>query len=178
MSWLDGIRDLGRTSRPWHRRIAWTAGVWLALIVLGALLGQHASVLQLAVLIVAVAMLIWYLMDHVGSNAVTHWPVSDLYRFRSHRGEDFRVTNLASRLRGASERGEGRESLVEDLHDQLTTIIRERLYAMHGIVIEEEPRWSQGVMPAELWDFVTHPPDPELYRPGRLEAVLGRIERW
>jgi hypothetical protein len=152
--------------------------VWLALVAFGAVLGQDASVPQLAALIVALAMLVWYLVDHAASNAVTHWPVSDLYRSRSHRGQDFRVTNLAARLQGANERGEGRESLVDDLHGQLTAVIRERLHAKHGLVLEDEPKWAQGVMPPALWGFIMSMPDPELYRPERLNAVLEHIEKW
>jgi hypothetical protein len=178
VSALGGIRNLLGTTRPWHRRIAGAAGVWLAFVAFGALVGQEASVPQLAALVLTLAMLVWYLGDHAASNAVTHWPASDLYQARSHRGQDFRVTNLASRLEGATERGEGRESLVEDLHAQLTTIIRERLYAKHGLVPEEEPRWSQGVMPPELWEFMMHVPDADLYRPAKLNAVLERIEKW
>ncbi|WP_347351271.1 hypothetical protein [Intrasporangium sp.] len=177
MSRLSGIRDLGR-SRAWRRRAASTVAVWLGLVVLAALLGQRASVAQLAAVVLAVAMLLWYLMDHAASNALTHWPVSDLYRFHAHRGQDFRVTNLATRLRAANERGEGRESLVVDLHALLGTVIRERLHAKHGLVVEEEPKWSRGVMPPELWAFLTQPPDPDLYRPDRLRAVVERIERW
>lgn len=178
MTQLSGIRDLLRTTRPWHRRIAWVVGVWLALVGFGAVLDQDASVPQLAVVIVALAMLVWYLVDHAASNALTHWPVSDLYRSRSHRGQDFRVTRLASRLRAANERGEGLDSLVDDLHAQLTTIIRERLHAKHGLVLEDEPKWSQGVMPPELWHFIMSVPDADLYRPDKLTAVLERIEKW
>lgn len=178
MSRLSGIQELLRATRPWHRRVAWAAGVWLALVVFGALLGQDASVPQLAALIVALAMLVWYLVDHGASNAVTHWPMSDAYRSRSHRGQDFRVTNLAARLAAANERGEGRESLVDDLHGQLTALVRERLHAKHGLVLEEEPKWAQGVMPPELWDFILSVPDPDLYRPDKLDAVLQRIEKW
>lgn len=178
MSRLSAIRDVLRATRAWHRRVATATGLWLLLVGFGAFLGQDASVPQLAALIAAMAMLLWYLVDHAGSNAVTHWPVSDLYRFSSQRGQDFRVRNLASRLEAATERGEGRESLVEDLHGQLTAIVEERLHAKHGLVLAEEPKWAQGVMPPELWDLITHLPDPDLYRPERLDAVLERIERW
>lgn len=178
MTGPGGIRELVRTTRPWHRRTAWAAGVWLMFVAFGAVLGQDASVPQLAALVVALAMLVWYLVDHATSNAVTHWPVSDFYRSRSHRGQDFRVTNLATRLQAANERGEGRESLVDDLHGQLTTIIRERLHAKHGLVLEEEPKWSQGVMPPGLWDFIMSVPDPDLYQPEKMNAVLERIEKW
>lgn len=178
MSGHSAIRDRLRTTRPWPRRVAWAAGLWLVLVAFGAVLGQDASVPQLAALILAVAMVTWYLVDHAASNAVTHWPTGDLYRYRVQRGQDFRVTNLASRLQSANERGEGRESLVEDLHAQLTTIIRERLHAKHGLVLEEEPKWSEGVMPPELWDFIMHLPDPSLYRPETLTAVVERIEKW
>ena len=82
------------------------------------------------------------------------------------RGNDFRVTNLAGRLEAANTRGEGRESVVHDLHLQLQILIRERLHAKHGIVAEEEPRWAQGVTP------------PDLYRPQRLDPILRRIEQW
>lgn len=178
MSALSGIRILVRTSRPWPGRVAWAVGAWLAVVAFGAVGGQAASVPQVAAVVLAVAMLAWYVLDHAALHAVTQWPVSDRYRSRLQRGQDFRVTHLATRLRAANERGEGRDSLVDDLHGQLTTIIRERLHSKHGLVLEEEPRWSQGVMPPELWDFMMRMPDPELYRADTLSAVLERIERW
>ena len=54
------------------------------------------------------------------------------------------MTNLAGRLEAADTRGEGREAVVRDVHLQLQVLIRERLYAKHGIIAEEEPKWAAG----------------------------------
>jgi hypothetical protein len=167
-----------QTLRPWRGRIGWVVASWLVVVGFGAFLGHRPNIPQLAALLVAVAVLAWYVLDHLGTTTVTHWPASDLYRSRARRGQDFRVTNLATRIEAAKTRREGREGLVQDLHQQLGTIIRERLHAKHGLVIEEEPDWSRGVMPPELWSFVTDPPDPNLWRSGRLDQILRRIEQW
>lgn len=174
----SSIRAALDASRPWRRRLVWVVVGWVLVIAFGALLGQLPSVPQLAALFAAVAMISWYLVDHAEANTITHWPTSDLYRSRSHRGQDFRVTNLATRLSTAGFLRETREGLVDDLHGQLSTIIRERLYAKHGLVIEEEPDWSEGVMPPELWDFLMHVPDPDLWRRDRLDQIIRRIEQW
>jgi hypothetical protein len=174
----SGIRTTLQTLRPWRGRIGWVVASWLVVVGFGAFLGHRPNIPQLAALLVAVAVLAWYVLDHLGTTTVTHWPASDLYRSRARRGQDFRVTNLATRIEAAKTRREGREGLVQDLHQQLGTIIRERLHAKHGLVIEEEPDWSRGVMPPELWSFVTDPPDPNLWRSGRLDQILRRIEQW
>jgi hypothetical protein len=174
----SGIRTTLQTLRPWRGRIGWVVASWLVIVGFGAFLGHRPNIPQLAALLVAVAVLAWYVLDHLGTTTVTHWPASDLYRSRARRGQDFRVTNLATRIEAAKTRREGREGLVQDLHQQLGTIIRERLHAKHGLVIEEEPDWSRGVMPPELWSFVTDPPDPNLWRSGRLDQILRRIEQW
>ena len=174
----SGMRTSLRARRPWPGRIGWVLAIWLVVVGFGAVLGHQPNVPQLAALLVAVAVLAWYVLDHLGTTSVTHWPASDLYRSRARRGQDFRVTNLASRLEAARTRREAREGLVEDLHQQLSIIIRERLHAKHGLVIEDEPEWSRGVMPPELWNFVTDPPDPDLWRPATLDQVLRRIEQW
>jgi hypothetical protein len=172
-----GIRSALLALRPWRGRIGWVVAIWLVVVGFGAFLGYQPNVPQLAALLVAAAVLAWYLLDHLGTT-VTHWPASDLYRSRARRGQDFRVTNLAGRLDAAHTRREAREGLVEDLHQQLSTIVRERLHAKHGLVIEDEPDWSRGVMPPELWSLVTDPPDPDLWRPGLLDHILRRIEQW
>ena len=86
--------------------------------------------------------------------------------------------SVATRLEGANAHPEGRAELVHHLHTRLSEIIRERLFTKHGIVIEEEPRWAEGVMPRELWDFLVSLPPPDLYRPERLDQILRRIEQW
>ncbi len=43
---------------------------------------------------------------------------------------------------------------MHDLHVQLQVLIRERLYAKHGLVAEEEPRWAEAVTPPELWQLL------------------------
>jgi len=61
---------------------------------------------------------------------------------------------------------------------QLQVIIRERLFAKHGIVAEEEPRWAERAMPPDLWEFLVTLPPADLYRPERLDPILRRIEQW
>lgn len=174
----SGIRQVFGALCPWRGRIGWVLAGWLVVVGFGAFLGHRPQVPQLAALFVAVAVLVWYLLDHVGSPTAAHWPASDLYRSRARRGQDFRVSNLTTRLEAARTRHEGREGLVADLHQQLSAIIRERLHAKHGLVIEEEPEWSRGVMPPELWDFVAEPANPDLWRASTLDPILRRIEQW
>ncbi len=166
------------TLAPWRRRLVVLLVTWVVSSVVLAALGLEPDVPHLLAVFLAGAALAWYALDHVGSNHRTVWPLVDGLVGGGARGNDFRATSLAARIEAANARREGREALVKDLHGQLSTIIRERLWAKHGLVIEEEPRWSEGVMPAELWTFLVTLPPSDLYRPARLDEVLTRIEQW
>lgn len=171
---LSGRADL----TAWRRRVLQALGVWLALVLAAAALGLAPDVAQLGAVIIAAAVLAWYLVDHAAANHVATWPLTDLTERGGQRGGDYRATNLAGRLEAADVRGEGRAHLTQQLHHELSAIIGERLYAKHGITIDEEPRWAEAVMPPELWDFVTGLPDPALYSPAKLDPFLRRIEQW
>jgi hypothetical protein len=164
--------------RPWRRRLGWLLVVWLAAVGATFALGLAPDVPALLAILIAGAVLIWHAMDHSAAQHVTTWPLVDGELGRNGRGNDFRVANLAARLDAANTRAEGREPLVHDLHVQLQVIIRERLFAKHGILAEEEPTWAQRAMPTELWEFLVTLPPPDLYRPERLDAILRRIEQW
>ena len=164
--------------RPWRRRLVWLLLTWVVLSALTAALGLAPDVPVLLAILLAVALLVWHLIDHTAPQHLTVWPLVDSDLGGHSRGNDFRVTNLAGRLEAANTHREGRESLVHDLHLQLQVLIRERLYARHGIVAEEEPRWAQSVTPSELWDLLVGLPPPDLYRPQRLDPILRRIEQW
>ncbi|MER7073984.1 hypothetical protein [Terrabacter sp. NPDC000476] len=164
--------------RPWRRRLVWLLLTWVALSLLTAGLGLRPDVPVLLAILVSVAGLVWHLVDHTAPQHLTTWPLVDGDPAGRARGSDFRVTNLAGRIEAANTRGEGREALVHDLHVQLQVLVRERLYARHGIVAEEEPRWAQGVTPPELWDLLVGLPPPDLYTPRRLDPILRRIEQW
>ena len=173
----SGIRQAVAAVRPWRRRLLQLIGTWLGVVVLALVLDLQPDVAQLGAILLAAAMAVWYLLDHTEANRVTEWPLADSPR-DDRRGGDYRASSLAARLEAADRRGEGRPELTRKLHAQLSTIILERLFAKHGITIEEEPRWAQGVMPPELWDFVTGLPDPALYSPAHLDQILRRIEQW
>lgn len=170
-----GIRQ---ALRPWRRRAVNLAATWFVLVLASAALGLVPRAAHLALILLGGGAIVWYLVDHAAANRVTHWPLTERPDLGGRRGNDFRVTNLAGRLAAAEEEDEGREGLCADLHHQLTTIIGERLFAKHGITIEEEPQWARGVMPPELWDFVHAPPPPDLYSPAQLDRILRRIEQW
>ncbi|MEO6996505.1 MAG: hypothetical protein ABI112_00295 [Terracoccus sp.] len=173
-----GLVDVVAAARPWRRRLATFAIVWLVAVLGAQVLGLSPSVPIFFVVLASIFSVAWFVVDHTAANHLTVWPLVDGRLGSGSRGNDFRVTSLATRLEGANTRSEGREALVRDLHLQLSTIIRERLFAKHGLIIEEEPRWSEGVMPPELWDFIVTLPPPDLYRPAKLDGVLQRIEKW
>jgi hypothetical protein len=173
-----GLRGLVATGGPWVRRVLRLLAVWLGLLVLTAAVGLSPSVGQLGAILIAGAAVAWYLLDHTAANHVSVWPLTDPNERTGQRGGDFRTTQLAARLRDADVHADGRAELTRRLHHQLSTIIEERLFAKHGITMEDEPRWAQGVMPAELWSFVNGPPDPALHSPDRLDQILRRIEQW
>lgn len=172
------LTDLVAAARPWRRRLVTLAVVWLVAVLGSQAFGLAPSVPIFFVVIASIFSVAWFVLDHTAANHLTVWPLVDGQLGSGSRGNDFRVTSLATRLEAANARSEGREALVRDLHLQLSTIIRERLFAKHGLVIEEEPRWSEGVMPPELWDFIVTLPPPDLYRPAKLDGILQRIETW
>ena len=171
-------RALLTALRPWRRRLLGLVLTWVVLSALTAALGLSPDVPVLLAINVATALLLWHLVDHTAPQHPTVWPLVDGDLASHSRGNDFRVTNLAARLEAADTHREGRESVVHDVHLQLQVLIRERLYAKHGIVAEEEPRWAQGATPPELWDLLVGLPPPDLYRPQRLDPILRRIEQW
>jgi len=173
-----GWRDVTRSLRPWKRRLVGLLVTWVAIAAATAALGTSPNVPVLLAVLVALAMLLWHVVDHAEAHNVTTWPLIDGELGGHGRGSDFRVTNLAGRLAAANLAKEGREALVHDLHVQLQVLIRERLYAKHGLVAEEEPRWAEGVTPPELWELLVGLPPPDLYRPARLDPILRRIEQW
>lgn len=173
-----GIRSHLAMVRPWGRRVLQLLAVWLGLVLMAAVLGLTPSVVQLGAILVAGAALLWYLVDHTAPHHISVWPLTDPTETTTHLGGDFRVTQLAQRLEAADLHREGRAELTKRLHHQLSAIIDERLFAKHGITIEEEPRWAEAVMPPELWDFATGLPDPALYSPANLDRILRRIEQW
>lgn len=175
---LGGIRRLVAAGKPWRRRVLRLLALWLLFALAAAALGVSPNVPRLAGVFLAGAAIAWYVVDHAASNSVAVWPLTDSHLSGGGRGSDFRVTNLARRLEAANTRGEGRADLVHDLHALLCTTIRERLYAKHGIVIEEEPAWAEGVMPTQLWDFLVTLPPTDVYTPARLDPILRRIEQW
>ncbi len=172
------IAALREALRPWKRRLAGLVAVWAGIALLTAALGLQPDVPGLLAILVAVALIVWQVLDHTAPQHLTVWPLVDSELGSQGRGNDFRVANLAGRLEAADTRGEGRESLVHDLHLQLQVLIRERLFAKHGIIAEEEPKWAQGVTPPDLWDLLVGLPPTDLYRPQRLDPILRRIEQW
>jgi hypothetical protein len=174
----SGIRSVVAVVRPWRRRVAAIVIVWAVIALFTGLIGLRPDVPRLAVVLVASGALIWFAVDHLASQQLVVWPLMDTQLSAGNRGNDYQVMGLAARLEGANARPEGRPELVHHLHTRLSEIIRERLFAKHGIVIEEEPKWAEGVMPPELWDFLVTLPPPDLYRPDRLDQILRRIEQW
>lgn len=162
----------------WKHRVLVLVIAWIGFAILLTLLDLRANALPLAMGVVAALALAWFLMDHFAANAVTHWPLNDLYRAGGERGNDHSVMSLAARLDAANTRREGRESLVNDLHWQLSSAIEAKLHSKYGFTIDEEPVLSQGIIPPALWRFMHEPANPQLYRPEILDETLQRIEKW
>ncbi|GAA2154742.1 hypothetical protein [Humibacillus xanthopallidus] len=171
-------REVARSLRPWKRRLIGLLVTWVVIAGVTVAFGTSPNVPVLLAVLAALAMLLWHVVDHAEAHHLTAWPLVDGELGGQGRGNDFRVTNLAGRLAAANVAKEGREALVHDLHVQLQVLIRERLYAKHGLVAEEEPRWSEGVTPPELWQLLVGLPPPDLYRPDRLDPLLTRLEKW
>jgi hypothetical protein len=171
-------REVARSLRPWKRRIIGLLVAWVAIAGVTVAFGTSPNVPVLLVVLVTLAMLLWHVVDHAEDNHLKVWPLVDGEIGGRGRGNDFRVTNLAGRLAAANEAKEGRETLVHDLHVQLQELIRERLYARHGLLAEEEPRWAEAVTPPQLWELLVGLPPPDLYRPDRLGPILTSIEEW
>ncbi|MBB2987015.1 hypothetical protein [Terracoccus luteus] len=175
---MSAVARVASVLAPWRRRLVTVVVVWLVLVLGAAVIGLSPAVPLLLLGVLAVMALGWFVADHLAANSVTVWPLVDGELGSGNRGDDFRVTSLAHRLEAADTRGEGREAVVRDLHAVLVGIVRERLFATHGIVPEEEPRWAEGVTPPELWQLVVGLPPADLYRPVVLDGILRRIENW
>ena len=171
-------KDAAAALKPWKRRIVGLLVAWVVIAGVTVAFGTAPNVPVLLAVLVALAALLWHVLDHAEAHHLTVWPLVDGEITGPGRGNDFRVTNLAGRLAAANLSKEGREALVHDLHVQLQVLVRERLYARHGLVAEEEPRWAEAVTPPDLWQLLVGLPPPDLYRPDRLDPLLTRIEKW
>ena len=163
--------------RAWRRRLLRLLLLWVAVLVFTALLGT-ASGPRLAVILLAAASILWYLLDHGAANRLGGWQLVDEPASRRGRGDDFRTTHLAERLAAAQRDDRVRAELRHDLHAVLATIVHERLWTRHGITVEEEPAWARSLMPPELWQLVTGPAPARLDDPDDLDRILRRIEQW
>ncbi len=156
----------------WRLRIAGLVLVWIGVVTALALMDMRPSVTVLAAISIAVASVIWLLLDLGDVAAPVDW--------RAHsdggvstRGADTRVRVLRRQISDPHAM-EGRTAL----HRSLLGIIDDSLHATHGVDRAAEPVRAARLMGPIVTAFTTSPAAGDLLAdPSRFNALLDEIER-
>lgn len=164
---------------PWRRRVVNATGF---VVVVGALLWYVASLpgdlvvaATVMVLITAVGgLLIWSHSDHATEIEPATWHATRSTEATGPMSLDYRLVRLRRDLRDALERTD-REDVV---HPLICDLAVERVRQKHGVDARTDPQEAQGHLPAELWDYLTHPPEGTGRRSAtELSRMLDHLER-
>ena len=73
----SGIRSVLVALRPWRRRVAAIAIIWATIALFTGLIGLRPDVPRLAVVLFASGALVWFAVDHIASQQLVVWPLTD-----------------------------------------------------------------------------------------------------
>lgn len=164
-------------ARPWRRRLAWVVGAYLALVLVLSVLGLEPRPIPLAAVVIVAASLLALLADRIPDGSGEQWPTAHVSHVGLGRGSDHRTTALAARLAGMPAADPARRlALASDLHTQLCLVIAQRVDRHDVRQVLTDPVAAAALLPPELADLVSHPPDARLVDPAYLSIVLDRIE--
>ncbi len=156
----------------WRLRIASVAGLWFATVVVLAVMDMRPSVTVLAAVAVAIASVLWLLLDLGDLAAPVDWRAySD--GGTSLRGADTRVRVLRRQI------SDGRAlDGSAALQRSLVSLVDDVLATAHGIDRTGQPTQASAVLGPRLQGFVDAPVSGDLLAdPARLASVLDEIER-
>lgn len=159
-------------SGRWRLRIATVTGLWFATVVALAVMDMRPSVTVLAAVAVAIAGILWLMLDLGDLAAPVDWRAySD--GGTSIRGADTRVRVLRRQI------SDGRAlDGSAALQRSLVSVVDDVLATAHGIDRVGQPTQAAAVLGPRLQGFVDAPVSGDLLAdPARLASVLDEIER-
>jgi hypothetical protein len=159
-------------SNRWRFRIAAMAGLWIATVVVMAVMDMRPAVTVLAAVAIAIASILWLLLDLGDLAAPVDWRAySD--GGASMRGADARVRVLRRQI------SDGRAlDGSAALQRSLVSLVDDLLATSHGVDRVARPTQAATVLGPRLQAFVDAPVSGNLLaHPERLAAILDEIER-
>jgi hypothetical protein len=157
--------------RMWAARIATAAGLWIVIVGISAVQGNHPDALLIGLTLAAFATTLWLYLDASARDAGPDWDRVDDDPVRPP-GEDSRLAFL-SRILG--QHLDGRE--VDDtLHRHLEDLAEQRLMARHGVSWRVDPDQAGPLLGPELLALARQQaPYPRL-DVRQIDVLLSRIE--
>lgn len=159
-------------SRRWAGRVVVAVAAWGGFLLVATLLGMTVRPLLFAGVVLAVACVVWLVLDASTAARPSYWTQESLDPVRSP-GEDPRLDTL---LRHLAKNFDAME-FADVLHADLTAVADERLIARHGLSRVADPDRAAVVLGADLSRFLSMTKDQR--RPltvAQLDHLLTRIE--
>lgn len=166
------------TRRQWSQRIlgatTLTLLVGAALWYVSSLPGNLALALTVTALLTAVGgLVLWSHTDHAREIEPATWHVTRLTEATGPMSLDYRLMRLRRDLRDTLQRTDREDTI----HPLLCDLVVERLRQRHGIHVREDPESARAHLPAELWHYMTHPPQGTARRSaGEIAVMLDHLE--
>ena len=155
----------------WTARIATAAALWVVVVGIAAVQGNHPDALLIGLTLAAFATTLWLYLDASVSGGGSEWDRVDDDPVRSP-GEDSRLAFL-SRVLG--QHLDGRE-VGDTLHRQLEDLAEQRLMARHGVSSRVDPEQAAPLLGPELLALARQrAPYPRL-DVRQIDVLLSRIE--
>jgi hypothetical protein len=157
--------------RMWTARIATAGALWVMVVGIAAVQGNHPDALLIALTLAAFATTLWLYLDASVHGGGPDWDRVDDDPVRPP-GEDSRLAFL-SRILG--QHLDGRE-VADTLHRQLEDLAEQRLMARHGVSWRVDPEQAAPLLGPELLALARQrPPYPRL-DVRQIDVLLSRIE--
>jgi hypothetical protein len=159
------------TRKVWTSRVAAAVALWVVVVGLAAVQGNHPDPLLIALTIAALAATLWLYLDLSASDAAPAWERVENDPVRPP-GEDQRLAMLQ---RVVAQHLDGRE-VGDTMHRHLVELTDRRLVAHHGVSLRADPERCADLMGPELTELARQrAPYPRL-DPRRIDLLISRIE--
>lgn len=159
------------TRRMWAARIGTAVGLWVAVVGIAAVQGNHPDALLIGLAVAAFAATLWLYLDVSARDRAPAWDRYDHDPVRPP-GEDSRLAFLT---RVVGQHLDARE-VGGNLHSHLEELAEQRLMARHGVSWRVDPERAAPLLGPELVGLAQQrPPYPRL-DVRQIDVLLRRIE--
>ncbi len=170
------MRTAWRAIPPqWRDRVLRVGGGFVVVIILAQAIGLQPSIPLLAGAVLA-GLAVGYAMDTPTAIDDRSWLAGDLAGTSLWRGSDHATTSLADHLARIEESPLTTLELTAVLHERLRATLEAWVWRTAQVDLRRNTDWARSLLPRDLADFYTAPPDPRALHPDRLADLLTRIE--